>query len=369
MEALFSPNWKESLVDENYTLLDILKSLSLSGLLVACFTDEKGKLKGILTDSDIRKALISGKKMSDKAYPLANLHPKISDYRASPAYLKEYASLTQVQELLLVDDEGRLKDIFIVSLREERVQELSSKPQAEIPNAMFILAGGLGSRLSTLVNDRPKPLAPVGSQPILATVIEQGVLAGIRNFYISVNYMADQIKNFLDSDSYKHLNIKIIHEPSKMGTAGSLSLIPDKLKHPLLVCNADILTTARLDNLIKLHKQESSHLTCAIRPHFVPIPYGVFQVDQGCIKDIKEKPEETYLVNAGIYVMEPSVLQWVPPNSYFDMPDLIKLSLHKGFKVTPYYLHEYWIDIGKPDDYVKANMEFENNFQRRLLPV
>ncbi len=363
MIGLFSPNWKEAIVSTDCTLFDILTSLSHSGLLIACFVDAEGKLEAILTDNDIRKALISGKKLEDKAYPLANKHPKVGDYRASSEWLKNFAMMSKIQDLPLVDEYGILKDIFIVSIRETRVENFPAKKSKPLlANSMFIVAGGLGSRLSSVLGDRPKPLAPVGSQPILATILAQGVLAGIRNFYISVNYRADQIKAFLEKPEYKSLNITVIHEPYRTGTGGSLSLIPELLKEPLLVCNADILTTVSFDRIIAHHTQEQAMMTCAIRPHFVPIPFGVFKVEGGLIKDIKEKPEETFLVNAAIYVLNPQLIELVPKNTYFDMPDLIKIALEKRLKVLPFYLHEYWIDIGKPDDYQRANLEFENYF-------
>ena len=364
MQDLFSSNWRESIVDSSSTIFDVLKALSKSGLLLATFVDDDGILKGILTDIDLRKALIRGYRLEEKASAIANTSPLTANYHLPSAQLKVFANESKIHEIPLVDEEGKLRDIFIVNIREERIP-YAPAPETKIkalPNAMFILAGGLGSRLSPVLSDRPKSLAPIAARPILARVIEQGLSAGIRKFYVSVNYMADKVIDFLKSKEFKDLDIHILEETQRMGTAGSLSLIPEPLKEPMLVCNSDVLTTARLNHLLLQHQREQAELTCAIRPHFVSIPYGVFQVQNGLISEIAEKPQQSFLVNAGIYVMNAELTHMIPKNTYFDMPDLIKLCLEQKRKLSPFYLHEYWIDIGKPDDYEKANLEYAKHF-------
>lgn len=367
LEHLFSPNWRESVLDRKSTLFDALKNLSDSGSLIACFLDDQNRLEGIITDSDVRKALINGKKLEENAITIANFSPTTCNYQETAENLKYVAATNRIHEIPLVDEEKKLRDIFIVSLREERVEIINNdydqKIKAPRQNAMFILAGGLGTRLSSIMKDRPKPLAMIGEKPIIAIVIEQAVEAGIRNFYISVNYMAEKIKDFLEKSAFNDLNIHIIHEEKRLGTAGSLSLIPQDLQSPLLVCNSDILTNVNFERILLQHEKNQAALTCAVRPHCVSVPFGVFDIMNDVILDIREKPEALFLVNAAIYVLDPKVIKLIPTDSYYDMPDLIKKIIHNKMKISPFYLHEYWMDIGKPEDYERANLDFSKIFR------
>jgi NDP-sugar pyrophosphorylase family protein len=228
---------------------------------------------------------------------------------------------------------------------------------------MLILAGGLGTRLRQVVSDRPKPLAIVGNQPIIQTIISRAVESGIRKFHVAVNYMSDLIEKHLAGPQYSGLDISIVKESKRLGTAGALGLIQQSIDEPLLVCNADLLTTVPLQQIIRHHRNEKADVTCTVRPYSTKIPFGVVEIKGRLISNLVEKPEATYLVNAGIYVLNPDVCKLVPMNEYLDMPDLImKVMKDERRRVVPFLLHEYWMDIGKPDDFMKANEEFSKYF-------
>ncbi|RYZ89968.1 MAG: hypothetical protein EOP04_05355 [Proteobacteria bacterium] len=192
-------------------------------------------------------------------------------------------------------------------------------------------------------------------------MIERSVSDGIRNFFISLNFQADKIAEHLRLPEYENLNIQLIQEEEFLGTAGSLAYMPTS-KIPFIVLNADILSTVPLDRVVAFHNKNNADFTCVVRPYRSTIPYGVVKLTGDRIEDITEKPSTDHLVNSGIYVLSPCILELVESNEYLDMPVLIKRAIKAGFKVKPFLLHEYWLDIGKPDDYYKANDEYQKIF-------
>jgi len=374
MPKYFTLSWRNSMISECATIRDALSAISKCGAMMSCVVNDNDRLIGILTDSDIRRALLNGAMLESPIAEFINRSPIVSDVAQSDESLAELASKFGVREMPLIDQNSRLCDIYVVGLHSQRqVSEEVTNPfglRADVqlavrPNAMMILAGGLGTRLRSIVSDKPKPLAVVGERPVLETLILRAASQGIRKFYVSVNYLAEQIETHLTSEVYAGLNIKVIREKDRLGTAGSISLIEDKLNEPLVVANADILTTASLDQMIRQHDRSQSYVTCAVRPYKHRIPFGVFVIQDSQITGLQEKPEAIFTVNAGLYVLSPEAVKDVPSGKFFDMPDLMELGLKSKKLISPFMLHEYWIDIGKPDDFHKANAEFHLHFGQK----
>lgn len=364
-DGLFSPNWRGTLIASSATLHDALKAITESGLLMACLIDSDGMLEGIVTDADVRRALLRGASLEAPIGPHLNQKPTRGPFNGTPGELARLARKCGIREVPLVDAEGRLRDIFILSLREFRTT-LAAAGQATaptLPNAMFILAGGLGTRLSSVVQDRPKPLAIVGDKPILQTLIERAVAAGIRRFYVAVNYMAERLEEHLADPGYAGLDIRIVRERSRLGTAGSIGYVKDEIDVPILVCNADVLTTVPFDKILDHHAREGADATCVVRPYHVAVPFGVVEIEKERVIGIKEKPDFVHLVNTGIYVLAPATCALIERDRPLDMPDLIKSMLASERKIVPFLQHEYWIDIGRPEDYRRANEEFQDHFK------
>jgi dTDP-glucose pyrophosphorylase len=369
MASTFTKGWKKSIVTPGQTIRDALGAISASGSLLACVVDQNGVLIGILSDSDLRKALLNGGDIDDPISRWMNTNPVVANTEHSLAEIQSIVSSFGVRELPIVDRQGVVQDIFTLGIHDGIERSVADRnfcttPKLAIhsPCAMMILAGGLGTRLRPVISDRPKSLAIVGNKPVLETIIYRAAAEGVKKFYISVNYMADQIERHLEAPSYKDLDITVIHENTRMGTAGSLSLIPEKLTTPLIVVNSDVLTTASLAKLLNRHSSQGSFATCAVRPYSFKVPFGVCEIENLCVTKITEKPELSVLVNAGLYVLSPDAVESIPKGKYFDMPDLLSKSLQLGKVITPFYVHEYWIDIGKPEDFARANNDFEMHF-------
>ncbi|WP_186647694.1 nucleotidyltransferase family protein [Fluviispira vulneris] len=363
----FSPNFNEAVLSSRSTLMDCLASLTKSGLLIVCISSAAdSKLLGILTDSDIRRALLRGASLNDFSEKWMNVNPVIGSFNSSANQLFDLAHRVGKREIPLVDDFGKIVDIYILGLHDIRFSDnVNDEIQLNkcFSNYIFILAGGLGTRLKSIINDRPKPLAVVGGKPIIETLVNRAYKQGFKNFYISTNYLANQIEEFLSTSKFADLNFHFVREKIALGTAGSIGLINNFITEPLIVCNADILSNIQYNKILEEHEKNRAEITCVVRPFQYKVPYGVVEIGYNNIMSLSEKPTLNFLVNAGIYVLNPDITRLINSNKYLDMTDFIKMCISDGKKVIPYLLHEYWIDIGHPEEYLKANSEYHLYFK------
>ena len=298
------------------------------------------RLQGTVTDGDIRRALLRGETLDSPVEKIMNKNFKFLPETASEVealYLMKKESLKQMP---LLDKEGRLKKIFLLD-------ELI-KPKL-LPNDVVIMAGGKGKRLGVLTEDCPKPMLKINNRPILEIILEQCIEAGLKKFYFSVNYLKEQIQNYFEDGSRWNICINYLEEDKSLGTAGSLSLFPHQPKQPILVLNGDVLTKVDYNHLIQFHKEHVADISLCVRRHSTKIPYGIVSMNDLHVLALEEKPILTHFINAGIYVLEPSVLNLVSKDTYFDMPQLIKLAKEKKYKINAFPIHEYWQDLGYPE--------------------
>jgi NDP-sugar pyrophosphorylase family protein len=253
----------------------------------------------------------------------------------------------------ILDEYGALCDMVTL-------QQLHKKPVYN--NPVFIMAGGFGTRLYPLTKETPKPLLKVGDKPILDTIIEQFIDFGFSNFYISTHYMSEKIKNNFINKDLSGINIEFIHEDKPLGTAGSLGLLPKSMsKLPIVMMNGDLLTKVDFGHLLEFHKENNAEATMCVRGYDFQVPYGVIKIEDHKITEIKEKPVHKFFVNAGIYILNYSLIQKVDSNTYLDMTDFLESELDTG-KVNAFPIHEYWLDIGQIDEYDKANRDIHTIF-------
>jgi NDP-sugar pyrophosphorylase family protein len=219
------------------------------------------------------------------------------------------------------------------------------------------MAGGLGSRLGSLTEHTPKPMLSVGNKPLLSSIISHCYEYGFSQIYLCVNFKADIIKNFFQDGSQFGVSITYVEEKQRMGTAGAISLIEDDFDDPFIVLNADILTTINLDMLLKHHEEMRADATMSVKEVEYQLPYGVVATNAEQVIALEEKPVQKSLINAGIYVLNPTMVQLIPKQTYFDMTQLFERALNDGMKVAAYAINEYWLDIGRLSDYESANKD------------
>lgn len=354
-KAKFAPRFREAIVSPTGVLRDAISSLTRSGLMLVCLADNDDRLVGVISDGDIRKALLNGATLESPVSQWATSTPVTAPSTASAGQMHDMVLSTGKREIPLVDEKGRLVDLYALGLYDQAQPTEQETPSPVLENAVMILAGGLGTRLRSIVTDRPKPLAMVGGRPLLELIMERLVRSGLRSFYVAVNYMAEQIEAHFTAPQYKDLDVRFVRERDRLGTAGAIGYIGRELKHPLLVCNADLLTTVPFEQILRQHNKENADITCVVRPHVVSVPFGVVDLANGVIAAVREKPDFTYFVNAGIYVLSVDVCREIDEGRRLDMPEVIERVMARGGRVVPFLLHEYWLDIGRPEDYHKAN--------------
>ncbi len=346
-------SWRNVLARETNSLKEIIQILHSGGLRIVLIVDKNNKLLGTITDGDIRRALINQYNMKDSVGLIMNKNPITVDAKAG---IKGILSLMSSKELLHIP----IVDKHNVLCGMETMQHLIDKPRFD--NPVFIMAGGFGTRLHPLTKNIPKPLLKVGSKPILEMIIDQFINHGFHNFYISTHFQSEKIKEYFQSGERYNVSIKYIHEESPLGTAGSLGLLPNDLPDlPIIVMNGDLLTKVDFNNLLDFHSKSNSEATMCVREYDFQVPYGVIKIDKQKIIEIQEKPVHKFFVNAGIYVLNRSMVNKVDGKSYLDMTDLLSNEINVD-SVGAFPIHEYWIDIGHIDEFERPNREVSNIF-------
>lgn len=347
-------NWRDALIGPKTNLHEAIHVIDKAALQIALVTDDVGRLSGVVTDGDIRRALIRGLSLDHTVEEVMNANPKVASVGDSKALLIAIMEAHQLIHLPVLDTEGK-----IVGLK--TLQDLYKQPHFQ--NPVFLLAGGFGRRLRPLTDVCPKPLLEIGGKPILETIIENFVSAGFKNFYIAVHYLAEQIKDYFGDGQRWGVQISYIEEHEPLGTAGALGLLPHDMPDlPMIVMNGDILTQIDFSRLLAYHNEHQGVATLCVRRFEYQIPYGVVSIDAQRITNIVEKPIQSCFSNAGVYVLNQSLVQTIAKQQQIDMPQLLNQQIASGQLVSMFPVYEYWLDIGRKSDFLRAQDEFLNYF-------
>ncbi|KJZ15971.1 alcohol dehydrogenase [Marinomonas sp. S3726] len=344
-----SHSWKNVLIKPTCTLRDALEIINTEALRVVLVVDDLNYLQGVVTDGDIRRGLLQNLPLSSNIALVMNTNPITADIGSSR---KELVSIMENKGILSIP----LLDIGkVVGL--ETLPGVLSRPVYQ--NPVFLMAGGFGTRLRPLTDSCPKPMLKVGNKPILETVIRSFIKAGFVNFYISTHYMPEQIMEYFGDGSSLGISIQYVHEKSPLGTGGALGLLPSNLPKdlPLIMMNGDVLSKVDFQRLLTFHNENEADASMCVREYEYQIPYGVIEGEGSKITSMVEKPIQRFFVNAGIYVVSPKVINSVPVNYKIDMPTLLENCIQDNQKVLMFPIHEYWLDIGRMDDFNRAQID------------
>lgn len=310
---------------------------------------KKGEFLGIISDSNIRKALINGKTLKSNIKEIYTKNPITIAENTSKQKLLELSAKTDIYDFPVLNKKGEVVSIRSIS------SLLSTK---KLPFYVILMAGGLGSRLKELTKETPKPMLKVGKKPILENIIQRLHTQGFEKFIFCVNYKRQIIEDYFKKGEEFDIKISYIKERKKLGTAGALSLIRQKMEQSFVVMNADILTELDFNELLKAHQKSGALMSVCVREFHHQVPYGVIKQKNGFITHIEEKPTQSFLVSAGIYVCEPQILELLEKNAYLDMPELIQKVMQKG-RANTFLIEGYWIDIGRLEEFKRANDEIK----------
>lgn len=346
-------NWQNTLLSTRGTIGDALRALEAGSLQIALVVDQDNRLQGTVTDGDIRRAILRGLGLDSPVSEIMNRTPTTAYCTDDRQALWALMRNRRIHHIPVIDEKG-----CVVGL--EVLDELLVATERD--NPVIIMAGGLGTRLRPLTQNRPKPMLMVGERPILEHILISLAEYGYKNFFFSVNYLSQVIKDHFEDGSRWGVSITYLDEKQRLGTAGALSLLPDRPTKPFIVMNGDVLTKLNFQRLMETHEQKQASVTVCVRNYDYQIPFGVAKVEGDSLLSIVEKPVHRSFVSAGIYVLNPEVLDRVPCNTFYDMPDLISSLIQENEKVKVFPITEYWLDVGRPDDMQRAIQEFAQEF-------
>ena len=347
-------NINDIVIGSNFLLKDVLKIIDKSAKQLCLVLDENKKLLGTISDGDIRRALLGNISLDDTIENVYFKKPTVANINDSKEEIINLCKRKKIHQIPIVDNNN-----VIVGL--EILDELIGTSVKQ--NKAVLMVGGLGMRLRPLTDVTPKPMLDVGGKPILLTIVEKFVSYGFVEIIMCVGYRSNVIQDFFEDGSKFGANIKYIHEEERLGTAGALSLLTNEQKpnEPFFVMNGDLLTKVNFEHLLDFHLSNHAKATMCVREYDFQVPYGVVNIEDGRIKTIDEKPTHKFFVNAGIYVLNPTCIDIIPENKFYDMPSLFGKMIEHNDKVISFPLYEYWLDVGKIEEYNKANQEYKGN--------
>ncbi len=345
---------KKCIIDVDSNIKKAINAIEKGGIKIAIVLNKEYKLVGTICDGDIRRALLRGLTLESNISKITQNNCIKVNRETTKREISILLSKNNIFQIPVLDKFGHFIGLEISD-------DLAPVNKfVELKNSALLMAGGKGLRLRPLTNNCPKPLLKINNKPILEIILEQCISTGIQNFYISVCYLSEKIIDYFGDGSKWGINIYYLKEDKPLGTAGALKLIPNELSHPLLIINGDVLTKINFGEIFEYHRLNDGDITICAREHILQSPYGVLEVDGINYKSIQEKPSFTQLVNAGIYIINPKIIDLIKKNQFLDMPVLIDNAKKIKKKIIVYPIHEYWLDIGKPELLQKALVDWES---------
>ena len=343
-------NFKKHLINHKCTVKDALAKLDeLAADAILFVVDEDLRLIGSLTDGDVRRGLLKDKTISQEVMDFIQPNPKF--------ILKSNYSIEDLEKFR----SANLKIIPVLNDHQQVINVVNFRVlKSYLPIDVIIMAGGKGTRLKPLTNDVPKPLLKVADKPIIEHNIDRLISYGIDDFWLSINYLGDQIKDYFKNGESKGVKIEYVTEERPLGTIGSASSIKNFQHDSVLVTNSDILTNLDYEDFYQDFINSGADFSVITIPYEVIIPYAVLETDNERVKSFKEKPTYTYYSNGGIYLIKKGLLDLIPENDFFNATDLMEMLIQLGKHVKSYPLRGYWLDIGKHEDFQKAQQDFKH---------
>jgi dTDP-glucose pyrophosphorylase len=356
------------------TIGQVVETIDRSGRVsIALVVDKRHRLINTISDGDVRRGLLQGLSLDAPAAKLLEIkartpfpEPITAPWKSDTATLLGILQERGIRQLPLVSRYGVVKDI-VIRADFERL--------AEQPFRAVVMAGGKGMRLRPLTENTPKPMLPVGGRPVLELIVGQLRDIGIRRIHLATHFQAEKIVGHFGRGESFGVDIQYLNEETPLGTGGALSLL-ERPKEPVLVINGDVLTHVDFRAMFAFHQDQAADMTVGVRRYEVQVPYGVVECDGPRITGLREKPTMSFFVNAGIYLLQPSVFDLIGPNRHLNMTDLADQLIASNRNVASYPICEYWLDIGRHDDYRKAQEDAHAGALHRrpeeelsLLPV
>ena len=332
-------------IGKDSTLRQGMEAIQRGACWIALVVDDDKRLLGLVTDGDVRRAILAGASLDDPVGPHMQTRFTAVPPAAGRSEVLDLMRARTFNQIPIVDEAGKLVGLHL--LREI----IGAMPR---PNWAVIMAGGRGEQLRPLTDNVPKPMIKVAGRPILERIVLHLVGFGIRRIFLSINYLSELIEQHFGDGSRFGCRIEYLRESQPLGTGGALSLLPEKPEHPLLVLNGDLLTEFDVGSMIAFHAQGRYAATMGVHDYVQSVPFGVLDIAEGRVLGIREKPTMMYPTNAGIYVLNPALLDRVPRNTMYTIPALVEDCLARGESVGAFPIEDDWLDVGRPHELQRA---------------
>ena len=319
-----------------------------TGVLLIC--NKVRHLLGLLTDGDFRRAILQRKPFSEPCATIASSHPITAPLSVSSSEALRLMREHDISQLPVVDSEGKVQKLILS-------QDIV--PNRELALSAVVMAGGFGTRLLPLTEKVPKPMLPVGGRPLLELTIARLRRAGIKNVNVTTHYLPETISDYFGTGEMFGVHLNYLQEEHPLGTAGGIQLLK-QFDDTMLVINGDVLTGAPFGAMLDYHRAYHADLTIGVRKYEVQVPFGVVECEDVHVKGLEEKPCLSFFINAGTYLIEPAVRDFIPAGQRFDMTELISKLIEAGRIVVSFPIMEYWLDMGRHEDYAKAQQDVRN---------
>jgi dTDP-glucose pyrophosphorylase len=342
------------IISSSTTIIKTIEILNKTHQRIVLVANKDRKLLGVVSDANVRRAVLNKTDFKQPVSEIMANNPITAHENTTNAEVRTIMERTQIYEIPIIDDDGYIVDLKVINdiLRTDPTTDLTA----------VIMVGGLGSRLKPLTNNTPKPLLEVGGIPILFILLDQLLSEKFTRIYLTLNYKAEEIRKAVDAEPRFSDVIHYVYEEKRLGTAGALKLLPIIPKKPFLVLNGDLLTKVAMGEMVRFHEFERNLMTVALKKERFNIPYGCAEVEGTRILKMEEKPDHTAFINAGVYVIDPIILQNIPEDTFFDMTNVIDQVLDSGLRAGFFPVHEYWLDIGQHSQLEQARSDYGKYF-------
>ena len=348
MKPLVKNLWRNALLPLSATIGDAVKALNETSLKIVLVENDSGVFQGTISDGDIRRGLLRGLDFDSPIDQVTHRNALVAPPNLGRKMVLQLMAVNRIQQIPIIDEKQHVIGLHTwdeISVQEER------------DNIFVIMAGGKGSRLHPQTEDCPKPLLVVQGKPILEHIIDRAKLEGFKHFVIAVHYLGEMIEEFFGNGEKFDIDIKYLREEVPLGTAGSLGLLDPIPQLPFVVANGDVISDLQYGDMLDFHNTHSADATMAVKLHEWQNPFGVVETDGIRITGYEEKPITLTKVNAGVYILEPSTIKYLDASKYCDMPRLFQIIEGNSGQLIAYPLHEKWLDVGQPDDLLRARQE------------
>ena len=351
------------IISDSSTLINALKQMDLIAVKLLLVSNAQNKLYSVVSIGDIQRAIIANADLNDQIKKILRNNISVCKLEDSLTEIKSKLLSNRSEFMPIVDENDFICDVCFWEDFYEENYKYDSESLMSVP--LVIMAGGKGTRMQPLTNIIPKALVPIGEKPIIQIIVEQFNKYGVKDFFISINYKGEMIRQYFDSLNLPDINITYFEEPEPLGTAGSLYLIKNLISDTFFVTNCDILIDQDYTEVLNFHKKNKNELTVIGALKNYSIPYGTLNTESGGrLIEFAEKPNLTFVVNTGLYILEPHLCAEIPDNKFYHIRDLMNKSLDRRGEIGVFPVTEgSWMDIGEWNEYDRTQDLFKIRFK------